>query len=232
MSQSTSKIGSQFIGAVYEEHILTDELIFGHIKYPENQRQQCIILCLPEKADELARRRFAREAMIGIEVTRDHENLLTTLQFGHWQDGRLFIAFEYVKGHAVSEKLADVQGDFVAIHSIADGALRALRFLHRRGVAHGSVAAENLLLGNDGIVRLGNFSRARRISERNEAANDLRALGSLLFWLSTGVSVETASDSSIDEYMPLDAPGELILAIAYLLAGSDGSTSDPPSKTS
>lgn len=224
MSQPTSKIVSQFIGVVYGEHILTDELMSGYIEYAENQRQQCVIRCLPEQTDELARRRFAKEAMIGIEVTRDHENLLTTLQFGHWQDGRLFIAFDYVEGHAVSEKLVDVQGDFVAIHRIGDGALRALRFLHRRGVAHGLVAAETLLLGNDGIVRLGNFSRARRTREPNDTANDLRALGSLLFRLSTGVSVETASDSnSIVEYMPLDTPRVLILAIVYLLAGGETS---------
>ena len=124
---------SQSIGAVHGEHDLTDDLILGYIAYPESQRQPCMIHCLPADADDLARRRFAREAIIGLEVSRDHESLLTTLHFGHWHDGRLFMALESIAGYAVSEMRAELRGDFASIRRIADSALSALAYLHRRG---------------------------------------------------------------------------------------------------
>ena len=86
-------------------------------------------------------------------------------------------------------------------------------------IAHGDVAADNLLMGADGIVRLGNFSRARRIAEAGEANGDLRALGALLFGLVAGVSVETALSGCAQEHLPMDAPLEFVEAIACLLAG-------------
>ena len=218
MSQPAGHIISDTIGAVHGVYIIDDRLMGGYIEYPENQQQPCIIMSLPTDADEMTRRRFAHEAMIGLEVTRDHENLLTTLQFGEWADRQLFIAFEHIRGHTVYEKLADLQGDYGMVRSILRSVVGALDHLHKRGVAHGWVAAENLLIGADGIIRLGNLGRAKRPCEPNDKVNDLRALGTLLFGLCYGDAVLTVPDECYAEHIPLDVPGELVLAIALLIA--------------
>ena len=209
----------QFIGKIVCGRELGENLFLGHVIYPEQMERPCIIQFLANNDDQLARRRFAQEAMLGFDVSRDHQNLVSTLHFGKWDDGRLFLAVDCVEGRALSEVLDELRGNFVTIRAIADAALRALLFLHGRGVAHGAVEAENILMGADGIIRLGNFNKARYMTDREDGSEDFRALGALLFFLVTGRHIGTVDGDDIQEHMPLDSPAELILAIAHLLSG-------------
>lgn len=216
MSDNTT----QFIGRVICDRELAEDLFVGRIEYAEEQERSCVIQFLPGDVDEMIRRRFAQEAMIGFDVSRDHQNLVSTLHFGSWQDGRLFIAVDFVQGVAISEMMGQLHGDYDTIRAIADAALRALLFMHGRGIVHGAVQAENILMGHDRIVRLGNFQHARRIDDREESVEDLRALGALLFFMLSGTPVTEATEEDIQEHLPLDTPPDLVMAIVHLFTGS------------
>lgn len=221
---------SQSIGTIRCEQQLQENLCIGCIEFPEQQERRCVIHFLPA-GDDLGRRRFVREAMIGYDVSRDHRNLLSTLFFGRWEDERLFVAVECVEGRAVSELTEELRGRFTVIRAIAQACLQALECLHERGVAHGRVVGSNLLIGVDGVVRLGNFSRARRVDAGAEGdaafQADLRALGELLFELIADIQLSQLQlfiDVQPGSCLPAETTPELVVLIEQLL-GADGPVS-------
>lgn len=234
---------SESIGYICCDRQLSDNLFFGHIEFPEGQTRRCIIQFLPNDGDELRRRRFTREAMLGLDVSRDHEHLISVMHFGVWRDGRLFIALDCIEGRAVSELMPHLSGQFQAIAGIIRTVLQALDYLHRCGVVHGGVVAGNILVGEDGRIRLGNFTRARRVKGASTSPigiigtgaqeSDFRALGLLLFELLTGesaasvqarMSADRADESEPDsllDLVPDDTPVELLVMLTALLDGRD-----------
>ena len=226
MSEQTN----QSIGYIRCGKQLADNVYLGQIEFPEGEERSCVLQFLPNDGDELRRRRFTREAMLGLDLTRDHQNLISVMHFGVWQDGRLFIALDCVLGRAVSEVLPAIAGNCHAIANIARTVLRTLAYLHDRGVVHGGVVAGNILLCADGEIRLGNFTRARRLAGEvigsQEQKEDLIALGYLLLSLLTGTPLDRAARTggvSLHDALPADTPAELVHVVTELLSGRDPS---------
>ena len=246
---------TQSIGYICCDRQLTENLFLGHIEFPEGQQRQCVIQFLPNDGDELGRRRFTREAMLGLDLSRDHQDLVSVMHFGVWQDGRLFMVLDYFDGRAVSAVAGDISsaidGQFKLIAGIARTVLRALDYLHSRGVVHGGVVAGNILLCADGRIRLGHFNEARRLTGSPELNTelkkaDLRDLGILLFELLTGQLLTELVDASVTDgagdgaednvvdcvsvldHLPDDTPVELRLIVGKLFAGLDPMRRDEP----
>ncbi|MDO9354178.1 MAG: serine/threonine-protein kinase [Solirubrobacteraceae bacterium] len=104
--------------------------------------------------------RFQREAKSAARLV--HPNIVQVFDYGFDPDkGRYYIVMEYVQGRSGAQLLTEhgrlsVDG---TLH-LADGACRGLAHAHRHGVIHRDVKPGNLMLADDGQVKLADFGIA------------------------------------------------------------------------
>jgi serine/threonine protein kinase/tetratricopeptide (TPR) repeat protein len=118
---------------------------------------------LTAKADE----RLLREAQALAQVS--HPNVVQIYEAGTY-NGRLFIAMELVRGKTLTSWLGDaaqlpraVRRREILRQFIAAG--RGLEAAHAAGVAHRDFKPDNVLVGDDGRVRVVDFGLARALGD-------------------------------------------------------------------
>jgi eukaryotic-like serine/threonine-protein kinase len=99
------------------------------------------------------RARFRREAQALAKII--HPNVVTVFEVGE-QRGRLFIAMELVEGQTLHEWLATPRR-WTDVVSIFLHAGRGLMAAHGQGFVHRDFKPENVFVGEDGRVRVGDF---------------------------------------------------------------------------
>jgi serine/threonine protein kinase len=108
--------------------------------------------------DEELRARFLREGRLAARLA--HPNVVRIFDVGE-DDERPFIAMEYVDGETLAE-LVRRRGQLPA-REVADLGVqicRALAAAHEAGLVHRDVKPQNLLLGSNGLLKLGDFGIA------------------------------------------------------------------------
>lgn len=164
--------------------------------------------------DEDLRRRFLREARLAARLS--HPNVVRVFDVGE-DDGHPFIAMEYVEGETLAELLAR-RGRLSPgeVAKLGVQACAALAAAHAAGLVHRDVKPQNLILGSDGVLRLGDFGIAvgregtrltlagtvlgtvgylapeQARGEQVSAAADIYAIGAVLYELLTGEPVRRA----------------------------------------
>jgi serine/threonine-protein kinase len=110
-------------------------------------------------SDETFRQRFAREAHTAARLS-GQAGIVTIFDVGEW-NGRPFIVMEYVPGGSLQDVLRTEgsQRPAVALRWLEQTA-RALDHAHERGVVHRDVKPSNLLLDEEGRVRVADFGVA------------------------------------------------------------------------
>jgi serine/threonine protein kinase len=109
-------------------------------------------------ADEAFVRRFVEEAKTCVRLT--HPNIVSIFELGV-EAGILYMAMELIRGATLAELLASGgalrpdEGAYVALELA-----RALDHAHRRGVVHRDVTPGNVMLDDDGAVKLLDFGIA------------------------------------------------------------------------
>ncbi|GAB4513590.1 MAG: hypothetical protein Tsb0020_31870 [Haliangiales bacterium] len=220
----------------YEIHALlgaggSAEVWRGSITLPTGLEQQC---ALKRLKGELATRplyqhRLKRELEIGLAVTRDHPNLVTT-QTCEVIAGRPTIVMELVVGAALST--IDARLDFDMVRYLATEVLAALAHLADKGVVHRDLSPANILIDHQGAVRVGDFGMATwaegdswhgdvvgtepyqapeaRAGGRYGCEADLYALGRILW--------ELLTDDIDSSSLPRETPRDLRDVVNGLLA--------------
>ncbi|MBV9688240.1 MAG: serine/threonine protein kinase [Ktedonobacteraceae bacterium] len=112
--------------------------------------------------DMTARRRFLREAEVSAHLK--HEHILPLVEFGEEQ-GRLFLVTPYIEGGTLAKRLQNEPLSLSEIHQLFSALVRAVVYIHKRGVIHRDLKPSNILLdreeGGDQIyVRLIDFGIA------------------------------------------------------------------------
>jgi serine/threonine-protein kinase len=109
--------------------------------------------------DEDLRRRFLREARLAARLS--HPNVVRVFDVGEDEEGRPFIAMEYVEGETLAELVA--QRGRLPVPEVAKLGTQmcaGLAAAHAAGFVHRDVKPQNLLLGSDGVLKLGDFGIA------------------------------------------------------------------------
>jgi serine/threonine protein kinase len=105
--------------------------------------------------------RFRREALAAARLV--HPNVVQVFDFGFDEAaGQHFIVMEHVPGHSCAELLREQgQLDVEEAVEIVAQACRGLDYAHRNGVVHRDVKPGNLLVTDDGGVKLADFGIAK-----------------------------------------------------------------------
>jgi eukaryotic-like serine/threonine-protein kinase len=194
--------------------------------------------------DEDLRRRFLREARLAARLA--HPNVVRVFDVGE-DHGRPFIAMEYVEGQTLADLLAR-RGRLPAAEAASLGmqTCAGLAAAHAAGLVHRDVKPQNLLLGTDGVLKLGDFGVAaghegtrltlagtvlgtagylapeQARGEQVTAAADIYAVGAVLYELLTGEPSRTAGSlaelGKEDGFHPPDLAARVPDAPAELVA--------------
>jgi serine/threonine protein kinase/TolB-like protein len=111
---------------------------------------------------EDARRRFLREAKAAAAL--DHPYICKIYQTGE-QDGRPFIAMEYVRGETLRRRLDTAPLALLDVCRIALEAAEALETAHAEQIVHRDLKPSNIMLTTGGHVKVLDFGVAKRIGE-------------------------------------------------------------------
>jgi serine/threonine-protein kinase len=204
--------------------------------------------------DEELQRRFLREARLAARLA--HPNVVRVFDVGS-DDGRPFIAMEYVEGETLAELIAR-RGRLPAGEAATLGMqmCAGLAASHAAGLVHRDVKPQNLLLSTDGVLKLGDFGIAvgpggthltlagtvlgtagylapeQARGERVTAAADIYAVGAVLYELLTGEPSRTAGSlaelGSEDGFDPPDLAGRAPDAPPELVAAVTSCLSPRP----
>jgi predicted Ser/Thr protein kinase len=128
---------------------------------PELKREVALKLLRDAMASNagVAARRIFREARLAARVS--HPNVVSIYEVGQYED-RVFIAMELVKGHSLTSWLAARPRSLREILEVFVAAGRGLAAAHAAGVVHRDFKPDNVLVGEDGRARVGDFGLARR----------------------------------------------------------------------
>ena len=140
-------------------------------------------------------RRFTQEARAASRLS--HPNVCVVHEIGETEDGRPFIAMEYVEGITLRERIrsqAMKLGDVLDIAiQIAEGLIAA----HEAGIVHRDIKPENIIIRPEGYVKILDFGLAK-LTERHKSPTTT-TMPTLLLHSTPGVVIGTAAYMSPEQ---------------------------------
>ncbi|NUS55854.1 MAG: Stk1 family PASTA domain-containing Ser/Thr kinase [Streptomycetaceae bacterium] len=138
--------------------------------------------------------RFIREAKAAARLA--HPNVVGVFDQGH--DGDVvFLAMEYVEGRTLRELLQDL-GTLTPREAfgVLEPTLAALGAAHRAGFVHRDVKPENVLISDDGGIKVADFGLARATATAASAATGKVLVGTVAYLAPEQIERGAASPTS------------------------------------
>ncbi len=129
--------------------------------------------------------RFEQEASAASSL--NHPNILTIYEVGV-EDGRHFMATEFIDGLTLRHRLADDSLTTLEILDIAIQIVGALDEAHSAGIVHRDIKPENVMIRRNGFVKLLDFGLAK-LTERTLDRSSLDAEASTRVFVQTDAGV-------------------------------------------
>jgi len=111
------------------------------------------------RADPEAEQRLLIEARAAASL--EHPNVCTVHEVGEFQNGQPFIAMAFYKGETLQERLKRGALDPEEATRVTVGVARALSAAHARGIIHRDVKPGNVMLTEEGSIKLLDFGLAK-----------------------------------------------------------------------
>ena len=156
---------------------------------------------LADDADFLAR--FTREAKAAARLSSPH--VVGVFDQGS-HDGLAFLVMELVPGRTLRDLIAE-RGRLSPAQalSVLEPVLLALAAAHRAGLVHRDVKPENVLLGDDGTVKVADFGLARAVEAASHTVTRGLLIGTVAY-----LAPEQVTAGSADERTDVYAAGVLL----------------------
>ncbi|MCI0695466.1 protein kinase [candidate division KSB1 bacterium] len=111
--------------------------------------------------NEEARLRFINEAQAASAL--DHPNICTIYEIDETRKGQLFIAMAYCEGGTLRKKVSSNQLSVTSVIDIATQIAQGLATAHQHGIVHRDVKPANVIVTNEGVVKIIDFGLAKLI---------------------------------------------------------------------
>jgi serine/threonine-protein kinase len=126
---------------------------------------------LPEQAASAdARRRFEREARLASAL--DHPNICTIFDIGE-SNGLYFIVMPFIEGRTLKEVINKQPLEMRSVLSIAIQVADAIASAHGRGIVHRDIKPTNIIVSNDGQIKVLDFGLAKMLETETENSTNL-----------------------------------------------------------
>jgi serine/threonine-protein kinase len=139
--------------------------------------------------------RFRREAQSAAKLS--HPNIVPVFDWGE-DGGTYFIVMEFIDGEPLSSEIRDKgQIEPTRAAMIASSVAAALDYAHRRGVVHRDIKPGNVLLTEDGQVKVTDFGIARALNTEENLTQVGSVMGTATYFSpeqAEGRVVDTRSD--------------------------------------
>jgi len=149
--QVIKKLGAGGMGEVY---LARDTRLYRNVALK-------ILNPEPEGNRDL-RKRFLSEARAASAL--NHPNVCVIHEIGETEDGRPFIAMEFIEGQTLGQRIGQGQMEIAEIVEIGIQMADALDAAHSKGIVHRDIKPENICLDGRGRVKVLDFGLAKRLS--------------------------------------------------------------------
>ena len=140
-------------------------------------------------------RRFTQEARAASRLS--HPNVCVVHEVGETDDGRPFIAMEYIEGLTLRQRIRSQAMKLGDVLDIAIQVADALTAAHESGIVHRDIKPENIVIRPEGFVKILDFGLAK-LTERHKGATHT-TMSTLLFNSSPGTVIGTAAYMSPEQ---------------------------------
>jgi beta-lactam-binding protein with PASTA domain len=146
--------------------------------------------------DEFAAR-FVSEARSAARLS--HPNVVAVYDQGN-DDGTVFLAMELVEGHTLRDTVSkEAPMSPARALALLEPVVSALAAAHRAGLVHRDVKPENVLIADDGRVKVADFGLAKAVSGQTQHTATGVLIGTVSY-IAPELVVEGRSDARADVY--------------------------------
>lgn len=172
--------------------------------------------------DDSFARRFVREARAAAGLS--HPNVVAVYDQGRDEDGSgtTYLVMEYVPGHTLRDTITkEAPMSPERALALLDPVLSALASAHRAGLIHRDVKPENVLIADDGRIKVADFGLAKAVSAETQHTATNGVLIGTVSYLAPELVVEQRADARADVYA-------LGVILFELLTGTKPHTGETP----
>ena len=144
-----SELGRGGMGAVY----LAEQPGLG---------REVAIKELIQSADPLALKRFLQEAQVMARTS--HPNLVQVHDM-ELQGNVNYLVLEFIRGRSLRDWMNQAEIPPPQVFAIMHGVLQALDYAHRHAIVHRDMKPENVLISDEGTVKVADFGIARLLDD-------------------------------------------------------------------
>ncbi|HEU4388374.1 MAG TPA: protein kinase [Blastocatellia bacterium] len=177
----------------------------GEVYLAEDSRlgRQVALKLLPAifTTDRLSR--FQQEARLASSLS--HPNICVIYEVGKTEDGRHYIAMEYVGGVTLRQHMRETRMGLDEVFDIAMQAAAALTAAHTAGIVHRDIKPENIMLRQDRYIKVLDFGLAKLTQQPRAADSDVVTRGQVK--TESGVLMGTVTYMSPEQARGLPVDG-------------------------
>ena len=117
---------------------------------------------LIQSADPTALKRFLQEAQVMARTS--HPNLVQVHDM-ELQGNVNYLVMEFIRGRSLRDWMNQAQIPPPQVFAVMHGVLQALHYAHRHAIVHRDMKPENVLISDEGLVKVADFGIARLMDD-------------------------------------------------------------------